>query len=59
MPRPDIQQQLNYHSKVMEALPRWKALTDAGKQKEADELRSQILEWERLYIEYGGKGPIR
>lgn len=58
MAQPDIIQQLKYHSLVLEALPKWKELTDAGKKKEADELASQILEWERLYVEYGGQGPI-
>lgn len=58
MTQPDIQLQLKYHSLVVEALPKWKALTDAGQKKEADELALQILEWERLYQEYGGQGPI-
>lgn len=59
IPPPDVQKRLDYHSRAVEALPKWKALIDAGKQEEADELAAQILDWERLYQLYGGEGTIR
>lgn len=55
---PNIQKQLDYHVRARQAVLKWKALTDAGKLKEAKKMAREALRLEAEWRKYGGTGPL-
>lgn len=56
--QPDIQKQLLYHMRAREAALRGLKLSEAGKLKEARKAQQDAERNYKIYVEYGGRGPL-